>query len=174
MKTAKTLVTCGVVALIGLGFSAWVWPELPDPMPIHWNLRGVADGFGPRWLGATLLPATALGVPGLIALFAANDPRRENIRRSARAMEAMLELGTWVAEGRLVYKTDVVDGLEESLEDQSEKSNPGSGIEAHAEENAATNRNAHRCRHRGASERAELEIIIGRPLTLPPKRRSHA
>lgn len=29
-----------------------------------------------------------------------------------RAMDAMLELGGWVMEGKLVYKTDVVDGLD--------------------------------------------------------------
>ena len=29
-----------------------------------------------------------------------------------RALEAMLELGTWVAEGKLVYKTDIVEGLD--------------------------------------------------------------
>lgn len=29
-----------------------------------------------------------------------------------RALEAMLELGTWVAEGKLRYKVDVVDGLD--------------------------------------------------------------
>ena len=29
-----------------------------------------------------------------------------------RAMEAMMQLGAWVMEGKLVYKTDVVDGLD--------------------------------------------------------------
>ena len=29
-----------------------------------------------------------------------------------RALDAMLELGAWVMEGKLVYKTDVVEGLD--------------------------------------------------------------
>ena len=37
-----------VVTLASLAFTAWLYPDLPHRIPIHWNHDGLADGFGPR------------------------------------------------------------------------------------------------------------------------------
>lgn len=37
---------------------AW-YPQLPDPMPIHWNAAGEVDGYMSKRWGAALLPGTA-------------------------------------------------------------------------------------------------------------------
>jgi uncharacterized membrane protein len=45
----KTYLTLSIlVALAALGFAAWLYPELPARIPIHWNAAGQADGWGPR------------------------------------------------------------------------------------------------------------------------------
>ena len=37
------------LGLVGVGAlaSALLYGQLPDPMPTHWNVEGVADGFTP-------------------------------------------------------------------------------------------------------------------------------
>ena len=49
-----------------LGASLLLWGQVPSPMPIHWNATGVADGFGPRWLGLTIMPAIGVGLTVLV------------------------------------------------------------------------------------------------------------
>lgn len=45
----KTYLTLSIlVALAAFGFAAWLYPELPARIPIHWNGAGQADGWGPR------------------------------------------------------------------------------------------------------------------------------
>ena len=45
---------------LALAASAFVYPWLPETMPIHFDLAGRADGFAPRALGAFLLPVFSL------------------------------------------------------------------------------------------------------------------
>jgi uncharacterized membrane protein len=49
---------------ISLGFAAAallvslaVWSHVPNPMPIHWDASGSADGFAPRAVGLLMSPA---------------------------------------------------------------------------------------------------------------------
>jgi len=58
-----------------LAVSAWLYPSLPDVVPTHWNIRGEADGFGPKGVAAWLLPAMALGVLGFMALVPWMSPK---------------------------------------------------------------------------------------------------
>lgn len=50
----------GVLALAAL-VTAAIYGELPEPMPIHWGIRGEVDGWAPRAVGAWLLLAVGLG-----------------------------------------------------------------------------------------------------------------
>lgn len=57
------------LAVVGAAFviSAVAYPVLPDPTPIHWDTRGVADGFMAKPLGPFLLPLIMVplaAVPG--------------------------------------------------------------------------------------------------------------
>ncbi len=59
-------------------------------IPVHWNARGEADGFGPRWaLWAT--PAMMLGLTALFWVLPRIEPRRDNLLRSSVAYKA-----TWL------------------------------------------------------------------------------
>jgi uncharacterized membrane protein len=51
-----------ILAAVGLLVSAYHWSELPDPMPTHWDLHGHPNGYSPRWVGASLLPATIVAL----------------------------------------------------------------------------------------------------------------
>lgn len=62
MPRATAIVMLALVAAAWLG-TAVLYPFLPDPMPVHWNVRGEVDGWGARWWAAFLVPVflTALG-----------------------------------------------------------------------------------------------------------------
>ena len=77
-------------AVLAAILSGVLWDKLPDPMPLHWDARGQADGFGPRWLGASLGPAMILGAPLLVWVLSRIDPRRGAITRSRGALGVVL------------------------------------------------------------------------------------
>ena len=73
MKT--TLFVSALFASVALALSIFFWSQVPDPMPIHWNGSGEADGFASRTFGLLFCPALAIGLPALVCLLALLDPR---------------------------------------------------------------------------------------------------
>ncbi len=71
------------LTLIGLSFltTALIYPRLPDPMPVHWNVAGLPDNYAPRAVGAFLLPATTLATYLGLFLLPRIDPLRANVAR---------------------------------------------------------------------------------------------
>lgn len=62
------LAAIGLVVLASIALSAVMASRIEDPAPIHWNLRGEIDGYGPRWLAICLVPALASLVAGLLVV----------------------------------------------------------------------------------------------------------
>ena len=56
-------------------------PDLPADVAIHWDAAGRADGFAPRWVALTLLPALAVVLLTLFSVLPRIDPLGENIRQ---------------------------------------------------------------------------------------------
>jgi uncharacterized membrane protein len=59
------LLAFGLASASAIGTAA-VYDRLPDPMPTHFDLSGVPNGWMPRPIGAFLLPVMAIGVWGLV------------------------------------------------------------------------------------------------------------
>jgi uncharacterized membrane protein len=59
------LLAFGLVGASAVGTAA-VYDRLPDPMPTHFDLHGVPNGWMPRPIGAFLLPVSALLLWGLV------------------------------------------------------------------------------------------------------------
>ncbi len=81
-----------VVLASTFAVTALLYGRLPDPMPTHYNLRGVADGWSSRAFGAFLTPAIAVGTWLLTRLGARLLPSawRERLERSPVAAVALL------------------------------------------------------------------------------------
>ena len=76
MLTLKTAVWTGLVlGLVALAISWLSWSHLPEPMVIHWDARGQPNGWGPRVLGAYLLPALIVLFGLLFALLRRISPQ---------------------------------------------------------------------------------------------------
>ena len=72
-----------MIVLANAAFSAAMYSRLPDPTPTHWNIHGQVDGWGPRWLAASLFPAILAGVMLLLVLLPKLGPFRENLESIA-------------------------------------------------------------------------------------------
>lgn len=69
------------VAAVAILASAVAWPHLPARVATHWNAAGEVDGYSPRWLAATMMPAMIVAFAGLARLLPKIDPRFVNYRR---------------------------------------------------------------------------------------------
>lgn len=67
-----------IIILILLPFIIlpFIWNELPGQIPIHWNIRGQADGFAPKGWGAFVLPFTGIFLYILLLLIPYIDPKK--------------------------------------------------------------------------------------------------
>lgn len=79
IKTSLTIsfALIAVAAIIGL----ILWPQLPDPMPSHWNTAGEIDGYMSKFWGIWLMPLITLGLTLLLAFVPSLDPLKANIEK---------------------------------------------------------------------------------------------
>lgn len=66
------------LAAFAVAASVWAYPRLPETVTVHWNFRGVPDGYAPRFWAALLGPVLVLVLTGAFAVLPRLDPRREN------------------------------------------------------------------------------------------------
>ena len=70
-----------VLVIAAVTASAILGPQLPNPIPVHWNWRGNPDGWAPTAVGAWLTPVLMLVLIGLFHLLPRLDPMRANYER---------------------------------------------------------------------------------------------
>lgn len=72
--------------LIGAMFAAacWAWPQLPDRLPIHWNIHGEVDGWGNKFMGLLFVPLIVLGIYVLMVVLPWFDPGKANYQSFQR------------------------------------------------------------------------------------------
>jgi uncharacterized membrane protein len=88
----KSLWFCISVFAFELIISTCIYPTLPQTIPMHWNLNGVADGFGGRWT-IYLIPIITAPVIFLFYGFMTYlMHKNENIRRSKGIIAIVLVL----------------------------------------------------------------------------------
>lgn len=66
--------------LIGAMFAAalWAWPQLPDRLPVHWNIHGEVDGWGNKFMGLLFVPLIVLAIYMLMVIVPSFDPGKAN------------------------------------------------------------------------------------------------
>lgn len=74
MNRVYWIVAIGLVAL-AWGLSGWAYLNLPESIPIHWNLRGQVDGHGTK-ATVFLMPVAATLIPMFIAFLPVLSPRK--------------------------------------------------------------------------------------------------
>ena len=69
--------------------AAWAWPQVPDQIPIHWNIHGEVDGYGGKFIGLLLLPMIVAGIYCLMIVVPLVDPGRGNYANFSRAFNVI-------------------------------------------------------------------------------------
>lgn len=82
------LLAFGLVGASAIG-TAYVFDRLPDPMPTHFDLHGVPNGWMPRATGAFLMPAIALVAWALVRFGVRVLPREWRERQNASPLPAL-------------------------------------------------------------------------------------
>ncbi len=85
-----------VVLLLILPFiaSAYLWNDLPDEVPTHFNLQGEADDWGPKWVNAIMIPGIALATYLSLIFIPFIDPKKriESRQKPIAAIRIILSL----------------------------------------------------------------------------------
>ncbi|QRK11877.1 SdpI family protein [Archangium violaceum] len=102
---------CLGLSALGLGLSTLLYPRLPEQVPVHFDWRGVPDGWIPRARGAFLLPLLALVnwvllrhggalLPARLRAALARSPMDMVALRNAALLTALHLIMLYVALGR--------------------------------------------------------------------------
>lgn len=90
MKVTRSLMLSMVFLLIALVAAAWLYPQLPAQVPVHWNIHGQVDRYGPRFWVAVLPALLILAVTALMVLLPAISPRKFEIAPFAKVYTIMM------------------------------------------------------------------------------------
>ena len=89
-KNLKTLIITSIVILLPILAGIFLWNQLPDPMPSHWNASGEIDGWSSKPFTIFGLPLILLAAQWLCVLGTAADPKKNN------HPEKILHLVLWI------------------------------------------------------------------------------
>jgi uncharacterized membrane protein len=79
MKTKTVVIITALLCLAVLGLGLILAPRFPDPMVVHWNAAGEADGYGSRFTGIWMIPLMTVGLAFLLIAMPKIDPLKKNI-----------------------------------------------------------------------------------------------
>ena len=71
------------------GVAACSWPQVPDRLPVHWNLHGQVDRWGGKFEGLLLMTIVVSGLYLLILILPLIDPRRDNYRQQGSSLQEL-------------------------------------------------------------------------------------
>lgn len=81
MKARTVIIWTVVLVLAALALGLILEPRFADPMAVHWNEKGEADGYGSRFMGLWFLPLMTIGLTLLLLGIPQIDPHKKNIEQ---------------------------------------------------------------------------------------------
>lgn len=85
MKWNNNFWILGAVLAFMLVVAAVLFPNLPDDLPIHYNINGEPDNWMPKALAIWIMPAIATLVWSLMTAFPYIDPKRERYEKFSQS-----------------------------------------------------------------------------------------
>jgi uncharacterized membrane protein len=72
---------CILLVLVAV-FNAVLWyPSMPDVVVTHWDATGVANGWGPKWLGLFLVPMLIAVMYGFLSIIPYIEVLKQNVKK---------------------------------------------------------------------------------------------
>lgn len=83
-----------ILLIVPFGASAYLWNDLPDMVPTHFNIYGEADDWGPKWVNAIMFPAIGLATYLSLIFLPFIDPKKriESRQKPIAAIRMLLSL----------------------------------------------------------------------------------
>jgi len=88
----KSYLVIIVLILISFGLGIYLYPQMPDEMASHWNIKGEADGYMSKFWGLFLMPIILLGLFLLFILIPKIDPLKANIAKFRKYFDGFMVL----------------------------------------------------------------------------------
>ena len=85
MRLSRTDLLSLLFVVLSFAMVGLFYDRLPDPVPTHWNARGVANGFMPKPWGALIVPLAMILASGIFWAIPRVSPRGYGVDRSIRA-----------------------------------------------------------------------------------------
>ena len=89
-KNLKVLIITSIVILLPILAGLFLWDQLPEKVPSHWNAAGQVDSWSSKGFAVFAMPAIMLAAQWLCVLATAADPKGKN------HSEKMLHLVLWI------------------------------------------------------------------------------
>ena len=100
-KNLKTLIITTVIILLPMIAGMFIWSELPDKIPMHWNIKGEVDGWSSKAFAVFGMPLVFAAVQWVCVFFMSVDPKNKNysdkMKRLAFMIIPILSIGISVA-----------------------------------------------------------------------------
>ncbi len=77
----KYSIAMAFIVLLSFAIGIYLYPQMPELMPSHWNGRGDVDGYMPKFWGLFLMPLISLALLGLFLAIPRIDPLKANIQK---------------------------------------------------------------------------------------------
>jgi len=87
---SKEKVITLIIILFSFLLSFYFYPQMPQPMAIHWNTQGQVNGYMPKFWSLFLIPLTSLGLFFLFLILPFLDPLKDNFKKFKKPYERFL------------------------------------------------------------------------------------
>lgn len=88
----KSISAILVIILASFIIGIWLYPDMPEQMPSHWNAAGQVDGYMPRFWGLFLMPFISVGLLLLFMAIPRIDPLKRNIEKFRKYFDSFVVL----------------------------------------------------------------------------------
>ena len=78
-KNLPLLIVTSIITILPVFVGLILLPQLPDQIPLHWNIQGEVDQYGSKYT-TLLLPVFVLVIQWLCVLISTIEPKKENIQ----------------------------------------------------------------------------------------------
>jgi uncharacterized membrane protein len=81
-----------VIIAVSFAMAIYLYPEMPEEMASHWNVKGDVDGYLPKFWGLFLMPFLLAGLFLLFVAIPKIDPLKSNIEKFRRHFDVFIVL----------------------------------------------------------------------------------
>ena len=94
MKTRQALFIAGALFAAAIVYSLALYPQLPDMIPIHWNLRGEVDGWADKRFAVWLMPGVMLALIGMQVMLPLRSPDNFSVTSFRKTFDYLMVVCT--------------------------------------------------------------------------------